>query len=178
MSVVGRINGKARCVVKRSKMNEALQQLHNFAVSVGHSADKASLLLKAVETAQALTGATYSSIGLVEGDVIHWQSAAGKPLAEVKGYRQPIGEGMCGWVVRKGRSRRSGDVASEADYLEQYAEMRSEIDAPLLHGNKVIGVLNAESPQKDAFTAEHEALLQLLADYVALALRWDKLTED
>lgn len=132
--------------------------------------DWEALFLFVVRAARELTGAAYSSIGLVEGRQIHWQSAAGKPVEEVRGYRQPLDEGLCGWVVRHGQSRRSGDVAGEADYFQQYAEMRSEVDVPVKVGERVIGVLNSESPQPDAFSGEDELLLQILASYVAIAL--------
>lgn len=132
--------------------------------------DREALFLFVVRAACELTGAAYSSLGLVEGRHIHWQSAAGKPLEEVRGVRQPVDEGMCGWVVRHGQSRRSGDVTGEADYFQQYAEMRSEVDVPVKVGERVIGVLSSESPQPDAFSGDDEVLLEILASYVAIAL--------
>ena len=129
-----------------------------------------AFFLFVVRAARELTGAAYSSVGLVEGRHIHWQSAAGKPVEEVRGVRQPLDEGMCGWVVRHGQSRRSGDVAGEADYFQQYAEMRSELDVPVKVGERVIGVLSSESPQPDAFSGEDELRLEILASYVAIAL--------
>jgi Nif-specific regulatory protein len=129
-----------------------------------------NLFLRAVRAARQLTGASYSSIGLVEGDIIHWQSAAGKPIDEVRGYKQPIASGLCGWAVRNGRARRTGDVTGEPDYFEQYSEMRSELDVPVMAADRVIGVLSTESPRVNAFTAGHEAQLRILACYVSIAL--------
>lgn len=132
--------------------------------------DREALLLFVVRAARQLTGAAYSSVGLVEGQQIHWQAAAGKPIEEVRGYRQPVDEGLCGWVVRHGQSRRSGDVSAEADYFQQYAEMHSEVDVPIRVGERVIGVLSGESPHHDAFSSEDELALEILASYVAIAL--------
>lgn len=156
-------------------MNPVVAQLEHL-VAIG--ADLASvvdhdlLFLTAVRAARDVTGALYTSLGLVEAENIHWQSAAGKPLDDVKGYKQPIDDGLCGWVVRNARSRRTGDVTTEPDYFLQYAEMRSEVDVPLMSGDQVIGVLSAESPDVDAFTQEHEILLKIIAGYVAVALTW------
>jgi len=133
--------------------------------------DRDAFLLLITQTARELTGATYSSLGFVDGDVIEWQMAAGKPLEEVRGYRQPLEQGLCGWVVRHGRPRRADDVTQEQEYLQQYEEMRSELDVPIKVGEKVTGVLNVESPERAAFDDEDEALLQVLACFVALA--WD-----
>lgn len=154
-------------------MNQGDPRLKKLAQAVAELAaatGQDELLLRTVQAARELVGATYTSIALVEGQWLHWRSAAGKPLEEVQGYRQPVSEGLCGWVVRHGRSRRSGDVLQEPDYFRQYAEMRSELDVPLRRGERVIGVLNAESPVPEAFTDEDEAVLQTLAAFVSLAL--------
>lgn len=151
----------------------ALQKVHELAATGARLARPLApeaLFLEAVQAARTLTGATYASLGLVEGNVIHWQTAAGKPLADVKGYRQPLAEGLCGWVVRHGRARRSGDVTQEPDHLCQYAEMLSELDVPIKAGETVVGVLSVESVAREAFSAVDEALLQILAGYVAVAL--------
>lgn len=150
--------------------DQRLTKLAQMGLELTTVADQDELLLRTVQAAKELTGATYSSIALVEGEWLHWRSAAGKPIEEVQGIKQPVGEGLCGWVVRHGRGRRSGDVLAEADYYLQYAEMRSELDVPLLRGGRVIGVLNVESPAVDAFTAVDEALLQILATVAALVL--------
>jgi GAF domain-containing protein len=75
---------------------------------------------------------------------------------------------LCGWVVRHGRPRRADDVTHEEEYLQQYTEMRSELDVPIKVGETVTGVLNVESPERAAFNDEDEALLQVLACFVAL----------
>lgn len=150
--------------------DQRLMKLAQVGVELTAVTDQDGLLLRTVGAAKELTGATYSSIALVEGEWLHWRSAAGKPMEEVRGVKQSVGEGLCGWVVRHGRGRRSGDVLAEADYYLQFAEMRSELDVPLLHGGRVIGVLNVESPAVNAFTALDETLLHILATFAALAL--------
>lgn len=148
-----------------------LRQLAELGVALAALAtDREALFLRAVQEARQMAGATYSSLGLVEGEVIHWQSGDGKPIEEVRGYKQPVSEGLCGWVVRHGRSRRTGNVMGEVDYYEQYAEMQSELDVPIRVGERTIGVLNVESPLLRAFTVEHEQVMQIIAQYVAMAL--------
>lgn len=132
--------------------------------------DQEALFLRAVQRAREMTGAAYSSLGLVEGEEIVWLAADGKPIEEVRGQRQPIGEGLCGWVVRRGMSRRTGNVQGEADYFEQYAEMQSELDVPLKVGERVLGVLSVESPIARFFTAEHEHTMEVLAQFLAIAV--------
>ena len=148
-----------------------LRQLADIGIEMAAVAtEHEALFLKAVQEGRVMTGAAYSSLGLVEGDVIHWLAADGKPIEEVRGRRQPISEGLCGWVVRWGQSRRTGNVGGEADYYEQYAEMQSELDVPIKVGEQVRGVLSVESPIARTFTAEHEHLLEVVAQFVAIAL--------
>lgn len=56
--------------------------------------------------------------------------------------------------------------------------MRSELVAPILSEDKVIGVLNVESPQEAAFTESDEALLMTLAGLAATAIRTAKAGEE
>lgn len=154
---------------------ERLRRLSEIGAELARPRAQQKLLRTAVRAARELTGATYTSVGFVEGDVIHWRSAAGKPIDAVRGYRQPITDGLCGWVVRHGQSRHTGNVTDAPDYFEQYAEMQSELDVPIKIGDRVVGVLSAESPEADAFTAEHELLLQTLAAYVAIAVSFGQL---
>lgn len=145
-----------------------LQIVAQIGAEVALSQDLDTLLLLVTQTARELTSATYSSLGFVDGEVIEWRMAAGKPLDEVRGYRQPLQQGLCGWVVRHGRPRRADDVTQEVEYLQQYDEMRSELDVPIKVGETVVGVLNVESPERAAFDDEDEALLQILACYVGI----------
>lgn len=147
-----------------------LVHLVELAPQLAERRDLAASLALAAQAARQLVGATYTSIGFVHGDHIRWESAAGKPIAEVRGIRQSLDHGLSAWVVRHGRSRRSPDVTREADYYCQYAEMRSELDVPIKSGHQVIGVLNAESPELNAFSEKHEMLLQIVAGYIAIAV--------
>ena len=151
-------------------MRERLARLIAAAARLAGERRLDDVLDRAVVTARALTPATYTSLGLVSEDIIQWQTAAGKPRAEVRGYRQPVSQGLCGWVVRHGQPRRVDDVTQASAYLAQYPEIRAELDVPILIGGRVAGVLSAESPVPGAFTAEDQILLQLLAAYVAMAL--------
>ncbi|MFW5942742.1 MAG: GAF domain-containing protein [bacterium] len=151
-------------------MDGRLQVLGQIGAEMAQALDREALLNLAVTVARELTGATYSSLGFVQEEWIFWQAGTGKPLEEIKGVRQALGEGLCGWVVRNGRSRRSDDVRREGDYYEQYPEMRSELDVPIKTGDQVIGVLNVESPEVAAFDEQDQLLLEVLAGYVAIAV--------
>jgi GAF domain-containing protein len=74
-----------------------------------------------------------------------------------------LGEGICGKVAFHGRALRVPDVRQDSDYLEIDPKTRSELCVPLKIGERVIGVINAERVEVDAFTEADERLLSTLA---------------
>ena len=76
--------------------------------------------------------------------------------------RIPPGMGIVGRVVQTGKPCRVGDVRQEPAYIAGYPDTLSEIAVPLRTGDRVIGVLDAQSTRLDAFTEEDERLLVTL----------------
>lgn len=82
----------------------------------------------------------------------------------------PWGQGLVSKVVLEGKSIRTGDVTLEPGYFEIDPDTRSEMCVPLSGGAGVIGVINAESYQPDAFSIEDERLLTTLAIQLSTAI--------
>jgi len=55
-----------------------------------------------------------------------------------------------------------------AHYIDAVPNVRSELALPLIVKNKVIGVIDIESPQPNHFTEEHKQVLTLIASRVAV----------
>jgi GAF domain-containing protein/HAMP domain-containing protein len=96
----------------------------------------------------------------------------GRPLPAV-GYRLPVGKGsMIGWCIENRQVR----VALESrEDPERWAEpdlpdTRSEAALPLQSRGRVLGALTVQHTRPDAFDRETVAVLQVLADQVAVAL--------
>ena len=72
----------------------------------------------------------------------------------------PLGAGITGSVASSGRPILIDDVSKDGRYISDITQAGSEICVPILHGNKLIGVLDCEHAQKSAFSAAHmEALI-------------------
>src|SRR2546427_10707062 len=56
-------------------------------------------------------------------------------------------------------------------------ETRSELAIPMIHKNRVMGVLDLESPQLNYFTEEHVQTLSVLAAHLAVSLENARLYE-
>ncbi|MGB8983885.1 MAG: GAF domain-containing protein, partial [Anaerolineales bacterium] len=83
--------------------------------------------------------------------------------------KRQLGDGIVGWVAQYGQTIRTGDVSKEKRYFAARKNIQSELCVPLIARGKVIGVLNIESTQLDAYTERDESLLTALANSAAIA---------
>ncbi len=85
------------------------------------------------------------------------------------------GEGITGWVATTGQSLRTGDVRKEKRYVAINAKIRSEMAVPVEMRGQVVGLLNVDSTNVDAFSATDEARLIDMASEAAqwLELAWE-----
>ena len=81
-----------------------------------------------------------------------------------------IHQGITGRVARTGIPALVPDVTQDPDYVEAEPGTRSELAVPMKIENRVIGVLNAESPRLNAFTEEDLRLMTTLAGHLAVIL--------
>lgn len=82
----------------------------------------------------------------------------------------PIEKGITGLAARTGQAQRIGNVRSRKEYYDIDERTISELSVPIKFKEKILGVINAESTKKDAFTEEDERLLVTLAGQIATAL--------
>src|SRR5438309_2452245 len=84
--------------------------------------------------------------------------------------RIKVGEGVTGVAAQKAEAILVNDVANDPRYISAVPNVRSEIAVPLIVKNRVIGVIDIESPQADHFTEEHKRLLTLIASRMAVGI--------
>ncbi|MFN8594969.1 MAG: GAF domain-containing protein [Anaerolineae bacterium] len=109
-----------------------------------------------------------------------YQAAGRGVVADLKYHRQKIGTGIVGQVALTHQSVRIGDVnalVGEVDYLQVVSDTRSELAVPILQGDQLVGVLNVESPQVNAFNADDERLLNSLASLAVVGIQNSRLYE-
>src|SRR5271166_1173431 len=95
-------------------------------------------------------------------------------------FQMPLNQGITGAAAAERRTIRVVDVRLDSRYLqcESDVEVRSELVVPLLRQDRLIGVLDLESTEPHAFSAEHERLLNILGSYIAVALENARLFEE
>jgi sigma-B regulation protein RsbU (phosphoserine phosphatase) len=94
--------------------------------------------------------------------------------------RLPLNQGITGTSAAERRAVRVGDALLDPRHIqcERGVVVRSELVVPLLLQGRLIGVLDLESTQPHAFTAEHERMLVTLSSYIAIALENARLYEE
>jgi GAF domain-containing protein/HAMP domain-containing protein len=97
---------------------------------------------------------------------------AGRILKQ-RSHQLPIGgQSMVGTVLSTRQARIALDVGTEAVRFANplLPETRSEIALPLIVGDHVLGALDVQSMQEAAFDESDAAVLQAMADQIAIAL--------
>jgi len=89
----------------------------------------------------------------------------------------PLGQGVTGRVAATGQLERISDVTREPAYRDVDPDIRSELCVPLKVGQRVIGVINAESSRRDAFSEADERLMMTFAGQLATAIEKVRLFE-
>ena len=106
---------------------------------------------------------TYSWVGiyLIQGSELVLDAWSG-PLATVH-TRVPIGKGVCGFAAKAGRTEIVSDVGKDSRYLECFTSTRAEIVVPIFNGEGLIGEIDIDSDQLDAFTSLDREFLEAVA---------------
>ena len=99
-------------------------------------------------------------------------SEGGKSLLE-RGYRLHVGtQGIIGLVAAEMKPRVALDVNEDTVFLKnsELPETRSELSLPLIVHKKIIGVLDLQSSETQAFRHEDIDVFQSLADQIAVTI--------
>lgn len=82
----------------------------------------------------------------------------------------PLGQGVTGHVAATGKSYVCADTAADPLYVQGAPGARSSLTVPLLFQDLVVGTINVESPQPNAFGESDRQFLELFGQEIAAAL--------
>lgn len=99
-------------------------------------------------------------------------SEGGKRMLERQHKLKLDSQSIVGFVTSRGEPRIALDVGADAVFFNNpdLPDTRSEMALPLRVGGNVIGALDVQSRQPNAFTEEDVSILSTLADQVAIAI--------
>jgi GAF domain-containing protein len=77
--------------------------------------------------------------------------------------RIPIGKGVCGYAAKTGRTEIVSDVSKDPRYLQCFLSTKSEIVVPVVGQDGVLGEVDIDSDQLDAFSTVDREFLEAVA---------------
>ena len=88
-----------------------------------------------------------------------------------------FGQGIVGAAATLRRPVLVGDVGKDHRYISVNPETRSEMTVPLIYRDKVIGVIDLESPHLNYFNEDHVRIFSTLAPQIAITIENARLYE-
>jgi len=139
--------------------------------------DLDKLLLDSVELIRSQLGYYHAGIFLSddrnENAILRAASGeAGRLMLERKHRIRIREEGIVGFVISRGEPRIAFDVAEDSVHLLNPAlpNTRSEMAVPLRVGDRILGALDIQSDQINAFSEEDVDVIQSISDQLATAI--------
>lgn len=168
-----------------SSRPQHLAALHAISRSLQALPMAGSLAQESIAVLESSVGYRYGAVLLVddEGRLVPFAVSdqgrgaefvdADKAYVASRGIR--LGEGITGWVAQHGTPVRVGDVRLDPRYVAIRHEIRSELCVPIRAGERILGVINVETPAPDAYSEEDRVVLEIVAAQIALALEMRRL---
>jgi diguanylate cyclase (GGDEF)-like protein len=134
--------------------------------------DVEDVVLKILDRARLLLGASAASAGIIEGEEIVYRYRTGPGRNSGEAIRTPSQASLSGICLRTGEVVycEDSEVDSRVDKAACRKQgLRSMIIVPLRHRGDVVGVLNVNSPDVRAFDANDVRTVQLTAGAICAA---------
>ena len=108
--------------------------------------------------------------GVDETCVFHTQAVRGYDIDDMQELSLKMGEGLIGHVALSSKPFISPDVRKEPRYVNARGRTRSEMVAPIISNDEVIGVFDLESDELNAYANDDLEILMLLSSQVAIII--------
>jgi diguanylate cyclase (GGDEF)-like protein/putative nucleotidyltransferase with HDIG domain len=105
-------------------------------------------------------------------DELEARHAVGALSPQVRGLRMPLAQRLSGWVAANRQTISNSDAALDLpDIAAQLPKLRSCLSTPLTLGDELVGVLSLYSSDMNAFTLDHQRIIEAIARQIAHTLR-------
>ena len=171
---------------KLQKRASALHALHQAGQVVMSSLDSREILRRIAELAWRLIGdqshrTNFVDIWLVENGKASLvevyppkerdQVNAALPNGILLKATSPQRIGIIGRTILEKTPQIVGDVRTNPDYLESHVTTHSELTVPIKINDEVVGVINVEHPEPNAFDEDDQNALNSVAAQASIALQ-------
>ncbi|HJT66126.1 MAG TPA: GAF domain-containing SpoIIE family protein phosphatase [Pyrinomonadaceae bacterium] len=161
---------------------DKLRMLHDITKKISRSLDLQEVLNLVMDTLDSLIPYDAAGIFVVqcrdkellpEGEepcVFKSEAVRGYDIDELSDLHLKLGEGFIGSVAVSGKPIISPDVRKDPVYVNARNSTRSEMVAPIISNDEVIGVFDLESDQFNAYSEDDLEVLMMLASQVAIII--------
>src|ERR1700682_932097 len=163
---------------------DKLRMLLDITKPISRSLDLDEVLNLVMDTLDSLIPYDAAGIYLVQcsGPVPEWeggpdescvfqtQAVRGYDIDDLQELGLKMGEGLIGHVALSGKPFISLNVREEPRYINARGRTNSEMVAPIISNNEVIGVFDLESDELNAYSKDDLEVLMLLASQVAIII--------
>jgi len=170
----------ARLFEEADRRVREIQFLHDVSLAAATEMRLEDTLQGAAEALASELENTHVALMLLEpeSNTLRLVASVGYPPGAIGNLCLPLGKGITGWVAQHGKPLIVPDVRLDPRYYAGVPETRSELCVPLTVGPFIIGVINVESTQINAFTADDLRLLSTLASNLAVLVERARLFDE
>ncbi len=164
---------------------DKLRMLLDITQAISRSLDLEEVITLVMDTLGSLIPYSAAGIYLIQPDekgespyVFKSRTIRGYDISfELVEPRLKMGEGFIGYVAQAGKPIICHDVSTDSRYFPARPQTRSEMVAPIISNDKVIGVFDLESDDLEAYDEDDLQVLTLLASQVAIIIEKAELNE-
>src|ERR1044072_8080518 len=144
---------------------EKLRLLLEITRKISRSLDLEEVLAQVMDTLDSLLPYDAAGIYIIRRDphlseggttslVFHAEAVRGYDIEEMMELRLRLGQGLIGWVAQTGEAVVVPHGGKDARHRNARQETRSEVVAPIISNDSVIGVFDLESDDLNAYTED------------------------
>ncbi|KAA3657161.1 MAG: GAF domain-containing protein [Chloroflexi bacterium] len=168
-------------VQKRATILEALDKAVHAVTSTLNLNETLGAIAKQAGKLTGATGkeASFSHLALLDGKTLSFEATY--PPYHLSGLKEKVGDinisekngpiGISGRAVKTGQPILVPDVTKSSDYIKYDSQTRSELAVPIKSEKRIIGAINVEYPEIDAFDDQDVHALMTLAEHAAIAIQ-------
>ena len=152
----------------RERYQSRLQELYEHALELNNQTEEESVAKTTLDILALSLPDEYLTFLKVEEGFIKAIYNRGGPLFTTK---LPInGDSITARTARAGESLMIPDTREDSGYYPGFQDSLSEVCVPIIIGDEVFGVINAESRELDKFTEQDQRLIEFLSLNVSSAI--------
>jgi len=158
---------------------DKLRMLLDITKKISRSLDLDEVLKLVMDTLDSLIHYDAAGIYLIESSTDGDEKQYVFKSKAIRGYsisfelvepRLKLGEGFIGHVAQTGKPLISADVKTDPRYFPAREQTKSEMVAPIISNDEVVGVFDLESDEFNSYDQDDLSVLQLLASQVAIII--------